>query len=62
MQAVCGIFRHNGTWLGSWRLTFAVDKWLQIELTRNYDSSKITPLICGTASTAVAGNTCDVDG
>jgi hypothetical protein len=34
----------------------------EIALTRNYDSSKITPLICGTPSTAVAGNQCDVDG
>ena len=35
---------------------------LQIALSRNFDSSKITPLICGTPSTAVAGNQCDIDG
>ncbi len=34
----------------------------EILLEDDFDSKTIRPLVCGTASTAVASNTCDVDG
>lgn len=34
----------------------------EILLEDDFDSKTIRPLVCGTSSTAVASNTCDVDG